>query len=56
MRLFKRGQEEKPPECPECRERIPAGVTECAMCGHTFAPEGAEERFSRERAAEEAPR
>jgi hypothetical protein len=32
MRLFKR-KDEDAEQCPECHERIPEGVTECAMCG-----------------------
>jgi hypothetical protein len=56
MRLFKRGREEEPPQCPECRERIPEGAVECAMCGHRLAGTSGEERFSREREAEETRR
>ena len=57
MRLFKRGDDEGLC-CPECRERVVEGATECAMCGHRFPTGETEERFSRETetAAEEAPR
>ena len=51
MRLFKRKQEDLPC-CPECRERIPEGATECAMCGHELVAR--EARFEREHEAEEA--
>ncbi len=32
MRLFQRKTEDVP-RCPSCRERVPDGATECAMCG-----------------------
>lgn len=35
MRLFKRKPpiDDETPRCPACRERVPEGATECAMCG-----------------------
>ena len=34
MRLFKRKTEvDDTPRCPSCRERVPDGADECAMCG-----------------------
>jgi DNA-directed RNA polymerase subunit RPC12/RpoP len=34
MRLFRRKPPvDDAPRCPECRERIPDGAIECAMCG-----------------------
>ena len=34
MRLFKRKPEiDDVPRCPNCRERVPEGATQCAMCG-----------------------
>ncbi len=38
MRLFKRktDPDEGVLRCPECRERVPEGAVECAMCGRTL--------------------
>ena len=34
MRLFKPKTEiDDTPRCPTCRERVPEGASECAMCG-----------------------
>jgi rRNA maturation endonuclease Nob1 len=38
MRLFKRKTPPAPvPRCPECGERVPAEVEECAMCGRDLS-------------------
>jgi hypothetical protein len=34
LRLFKRKSDiDDGPRCPACRERVPDGAVECAMCG-----------------------
>ena len=41
MGLFKRKPpiDDEAPRCPECRERVPEGATECAMCGRDLQDE-----------------
>jgi hypothetical protein len=36
MGLFR--HEDDPQRCPECRERLPEGATECTMCGAAVEP------------------
>lgn len=40
MALFRRKEtvEEEPERCPVCRERVPEGADECAMCGTDLKP------------------
>jgi predicted amidophosphoribosyltransferase len=40
MRLFRRKAtvEDEPARCPVCRERLPDGADECAMCGADLKP------------------
>jgi hypothetical protein len=50
MRLFRRKPPvDDAPRCPECRERVPDGAVECAMCGRDL-------RDAREHEAESAAR
>jgi hypothetical protein len=38
MRLFKpKATPDDVTRCPECGERVPTGVDDCAMCGHHLA-------------------
>src|SRR5687767_5166001 len=48
MRLFKRKPEiDDAVRCPSCRERVPEGAAECAMCGRDLTRRGdARERDS----------
>ncbi len=38
MRLFKRKptNEDMTTRCPDCGERVPAGVRQCTMCGRSL--------------------
>jgi hypothetical protein len=41
MRLFKRKTDlDDAARCPSCRERVPEGATECAMCGRDLTRVG----------------
>ena len=41
MRLFRRKTEiNDAPRCPACRERVPEGALQCAMCGRDLADVG----------------
>jgi hypothetical protein len=47
LRLFKRKTEiDDAPRCPACRERVPDGAAECAMCGRDLT-DRSELRMSR---------